>query len=76
MSNLHATDQDGRNFPSKKALREHVAAGKPVTLVDTSAFNPRGTVALADVQPVDVIVGPDPYRDRRWYANIKKGKVV
>lgn len=76
MSNFHAQDSDGANFASKKALREHVAAGKPVVLTDTSAFNCRGTIPIATLSPIDVIVGPCPYTNRRWYANFKNGKVV
>lgn len=28
-------------YPTKKALREHITAGKPVTIDDPSIFNPR-----------------------------------
>jgi len=70
MSNFHAT-LGGRNFPSKKALKDAVEAEQPVAFTDTSAFSNRGTVKAAELTPSDVVVGPDPYRDRRWYANVK-----
>jgi hypothetical protein len=76
MSNYHATDGDGRNFKSKKALREALAANQVVRMTDTSAFSNKGTVEPDALSPIDVIVGPDPYNDRRWFANIRKGKVV
>lgn len=77
MSNFHATDNRGRNFKTKKALREAYADDPTqVEFADTSAFNPRGVLNGAELTPIDVIVGPDPYRDRRWYANVKNGKVV
>lgn len=76
MSNFHATDGQGRNFKTKKALREAVAAGQEVFFTDTSAFSNRGTIALADLRPSDCIVGPDPYTARNWYGNVKNGKVV
>jgi hypothetical protein len=74
MSNFHAKTLAGANFPSKKALRQAVANGDVVVLEDTSAFNNRGTVGVTDLNPSDVIVGPDPYRQRSWYANIQPGK--
>lgn len=76
MSNFHATDGAGNNFPTKKALREAVGRGAEVFFTDTSGFSNRGTIRVVDLQPSDVVVGPDPYRARNWYANIKNGKVV
>jgi hypothetical protein len=76
MSNFHATDGEGRNFKSKKALKEAIAAGQTVYFTDTSAFSNRGTIGVAELRAGDMVVGPDPYRQRNWYANIKNGKVV
>lgn len=76
MSNYGAQHADGSNFKSKKALREAVAAGESVIFYDTSAFNNRGNPSAAELSPIDVVVGPDPYTDRRWYANVKNGKVL
>lgn len=72
MSNFHAKQPNGRNFPTKKALKEAVANGDEVTFMDTSAFGNRGVVAAADLRPGDVVVGPDPYSRRDWYANVKQ----
>jgi hypothetical protein len=72
MSNFDAAGQ----FASKKALREAVASlgAANVFVTDTSGFDNRGRVAVSDLRPSDVIVGPDAYQDRRWYANAKTGK--
>lgn len=70
MSNLHARTAHGANFTSKKALRDALAAGDPVYFTDTSLFANRGTLTLAQLTPGDVVVGPDPYRDRRWYGAV------
>ncbi len=78
MANWQATDARGRNFKSKKALKEAVEAGQEVYLTDTSAFNPQGTKAFAEVAANgsrgDVVVGPCAYTDRRWYASVKLKK--
>lgn len=61
-------------FKTKKALREAVAdrGADAVTVFDTSAFNNRGTVTVASLADTSaVIVGPDVFSDRRWYANVK-----
>lgn len=92
MSNFHAQDNQGRNFKSKKALREAVAEEQAqvanlqpgdavqrdrlVYFTDTSAFSNRGVITVEDLQPSDMVVGPDPYTARNWYANVKNGKVV
>lgn len=74
MSNFHAKNKDGRNFATKSALRKAVQAGEEVTFSDTTAFGGRGTVSAKDLNPSDVIVGPNPYEKRDWYANIKQTK--
>lgn len=75
MSNLHAKRKsDLSDFPSKKALREAIAAD-PASVVfrDTSAFASRVAAFDVDkVQPLDVVVGPCPATNRRWYANIRR----
>lgn len=61
-------------FASKKALKDAVATrgADAVTVTDTSAFDNRGTVTVASLAGSSaVIVGPDVYNDRRWYANVK-----
>lgn len=80
MSNLYAVDAEGNEFASKKAFREFVRdAGDSVYFEDTSAFNSRGQFVGTDnplLSSSDVIVGPNPWRNRKWYANIRNGKVV
>jgi hypothetical protein len=74
--NFHARDSRAKNFKSKRSLAEALKAGEAVTFTDTSAFDNAGTLKAGQLFPTDVIVGPDPYRDRSWYANVKGGKVV
>jgi hypothetical protein len=76
VSNLHATDRTGKNFASKAALRRALVAGDPITFRGTDLFNHGRHYGIGDITPADVIVGPDPERNRAWYANIKNGKVV
>lgn len=77
MSNFQAYINDYVKPKTKKALREAVATDpESVTFEDTSAFNSRGTITVSELRPSDVIVGPDAYTTRNWYANVKNGKVV
>lgn len=67
-------------FKSKKALKEAVAThgAENVRVFDTSAFNNKGTVSIAELADSSaVIVGPDVYSKRDWYANVKtvKGEI-
>jgi hypothetical protein len=67
----------GTKPATKKALREAVASTpERVRFYDTSMIDNRGDVGIEDLRPNDVIVGPDPYTKRSWYANVKNGKVV
>lgn len=71
-----------RKFTSKKALTDAVKAegAENILVFDTSAFDNKGTVTVASLVGTSaVIVGPDVYNDRRWYANVKrdgKGNIV
>jgi len=53
----------GANYPTKKALKESI--GKPLRYIETSMFGleykPNGTFC---------VVGSDPYRSRKWYAEV------
>lgn len=63
-------------FKSKKAFAEHVkATGADAVVVFDTTMQPhnRGTVSVASLADSSaVIVGPDVYTDRRWYANVKR----
>lgn len=71
MSNFDAFGENGKRFATKAALRRAVQAGENVRFVDTTAFGGRGTVTAEDLDPGDVIIGPNPYERREWYANVK-----
>ena len=64
---------------TKKALRETVAAGEWVALEATSMFGDEYGGPLDDAPDgTYTVVGPDPHRDRKWYATITKrdGKIT
>lgn len=67
------------NVPTKKRLKELVAANdSSLTFYGTSPFTPfNGTLADLDEGVTLSVVGPDPERDRRWYASVKRvnGKI-
>jgi hypothetical protein len=68
-----------RTFKSKKALKEAVEAegAENVTVFGTSIFGNEtaSTVEeLADMDSAAVIVGPDVYNKRMWYANAVRGR--
>jgi hypothetical protein len=75
MTNFYAT-LHGREFKTKKSLREAVAAGEPVNFQHTSYPFARGSCDAGDLRPFDVIVGPDPWTQRNWCAYIRAGNVV
>jgi hypothetical protein len=60
-----------RTFKTKKALREAVAehGADKVEVFGTSLFGNELATYVSDLKPSDVIVGPDVYRKRSWYAN-------
>ena len=61
---------EGARPTSKKALKEALANGAHVEFDRTSAFE-SGTLTVAGIgaDKIDV-VGPDPYRNRKWYATV------
>lgn len=72
--NVGAKDRDGRRFRTKRALREALDFAPSEVLFDCTEHH---TSALpmycADSIPTGVrlvVVGPDPYRKRDWYANV------
>lgn len=77
--NVWAQYYDGTNFASKKAFREAMKnEPENVTFTGTSIFDPDtqfSGVECRNHEPL-IVVGPDPYRNRKWYANVKCGKVT
>ena len=64
-----------RFFRTKKALREALAADPQSAYFEgTSLFGPQfaGTVAELPEGVVLSAVGPDAYRDRKWYASVER----
>lgn len=80
MSNFGAFDRaSGHYFPTKKALKDALASRpQDVQLESTDAFGPNACLVVCAVNDENVaranggvIVGPDPYHNRRWYAAVK-----
>lgn len=69
---------------TKKALREAVVGGeRDITFEPTSPFQRPEWVSIDMIEAGEVgtvyVVGPDPFTDRRWYAQVvrtKTGKVT
>lgn len=64
-----------RTFKSKKALRDAVAAegADNVGVFGTSLFGNETASTVADLAGTSaVIVGPDVYNRRTWYANVAR----
>jgi hypothetical protein len=87
----HGVFINGQRPKSKKAIKEAIANGGIVVFENTSAFGGQdltvdgltGLLYEADGTKLAVsspiaFVGPDPYRDRRFYGTVevKGGKVV
>jgi hypothetical protein len=63
----------GRRFKFKKQLKQAVQDNQYVLLEGTSMFDDEYTGPLLAAPDGDYyVVGPDPYTDRRWYAQIVK----
>lgn len=66
-----------RRFKTKKALKDAVLAegADNVGVFGTSMFGNEKANTVADLVGTSaVIVGPDVYTTRNWYANVKKKK--
>jgi hypothetical protein len=65
-----------RTFKTKKALKEAVEAegAENVGVFGTSMFGNETASTVAELNSSDVIVGPDVYNKRMWYANAVKGR--
>jgi hypothetical protein len=60
-----------RTFKTKKALKEAIAVEGPdrVAVFGTSIFGNETATSVSDLKDADVVVGPDVYNKRSWYAN-------
>lgn len=66
-------DKNRNRFKTKKAMKEALAAAETVYLEATSVFgNEYGGAVEEAPDGTYTVVGPDPYKARNWYANIKK----
>ena len=61
----------GARYPTKKALKE--AVGQPLRYTETSIFG-----AEYRANGVVYVVGPCPYTNRKWYAQVtmKRGLIA
>lgn len=74
----------GRHPKTKKALREAIVGGEQdIVFEPTSPFQRPDWIKVSDIEDGSTgtvyVVGPDPFTDRRWYAQValsKTGKVV
>ena len=77
----HIPDESGRLIPAptKKALKEAVKANpSAVRFRDVGGLNAsfHGSVEDLPAHATLTVVGPDPFRNRKWYASVKQGKVT
>lgn len=64
---------DNTRFASKKALTDAVKAGHTTYLEATSVFGNEYDGPLREAPDgAYYVVGPDPYKSRKWYAQIVK----
>jgi hypothetical protein len=67
------TGKPVRNYKTKAAFKRAVAeAPDQVLLYETSLFGGGNVFPTTEAKPgvTYIVVGPDPERDRRWYANL------
>lgn len=80
--NVGARTNTGEDFKSKKALKEALKnAPETVVFFTTSAFEAsHAWIATTPgvIRPADTlsICGPNVYKNRKWYANYKDGKLT
>lgn len=66
---------DGKRIATKKALKEMVKADPANVYADSTAiFGTRfhGRITEMPENATLSVTGPDPYNDRKWYANITR----
>lgn len=78
---------NGERPPSKKALREAVKDAPETVTFDQTALGPFRTTQGTYLTPAQIqdgetltVAGPDPYRNRKWYASVTRdldtGRIV
>lgn len=76
--NSGARGPDGAYVPTKTALRALLRTSpESVVFERTSLYDTEeGTITGATIPNgvIMTVVGPDPYRKRRWYANVLIGR--
>lgn len=60
-----------RGHKTKKALKDDIAkrGADAVGVFGTSLFGNETANTVAELKDSDVVVGPNVYSDRKWYAN-------
>ena len=58
----------GFNAPSKKWIKDQIAAGNPPSIYDFIETSLFGHEFKGDGNYA--VVGPDPYKNRKWYATL------
>lgn len=66
---------------TKAELKRRIAAGEDLLFYSTDAFSNVRSIRLNGMLVGDhmYVVGPDPYRNRKWYADVTRnsdGKVT
>jgi hypothetical protein len=64
----------GQNFKTKAELKRAIAAHDAVQLYDTSWPAAAARMWARELtQDLEwIVIGPDPYHDRKWYATVKR----
>jgi hypothetical protein len=73
--NAGCFDKNGKRIPTKKQLKEMLKADPESVVFDkTAIYDGAGTLQLHELGDGEIlsVVGPDPFRDRKWYASVRK----
>jgi hypothetical protein len=66
-----AFDSLGERFPTKKSMREAAEKRETINLEATSLFGNEYDGPAQDASNgTYFVVGPDPHRSRKWYAQV------
>jgi hypothetical protein len=73
--NSGAQDLNGQRIKTKRALKAALAADPSSVRFDATALNASGQIYRADELGFGdslMVVGPDPYTSRKWYATVSR----